>query len=154
MSKYMAIWSRIMYEYPYFCEVQTSLYLLRTYDDSQVSWYFKWSPSMSVILALDTDSNASAKKFFSQVIMGLASWPFSVTLSLWEVNFSRCFFKDSDSRFRFLSKEYLHKVSSFLENSNGNTVKNVKNRKKTGWVQLTLVFGDFLHFWQCSSGNI
>ena len=56
-----------------------------------------------------------------------ASWPFHVTHSLWKVNFSSWFFLNSDCRFRFLSKKYLHNLPLLFQNSFGNTIKNTKN---------------------------
>ena len=72
------------------------------------------------------------EKKIQKIITRLPVLTFLVNSSLWEVNFSNWFFFNSDCRFRFLLKKYLHKLSSFLKNSDGSIVKNVKNQEKTG----------------------
>ena len=81
------------------------------------------------------------EKKIQKIITWFLVLTFLVNSSLCEVNFSNWFYCNSDCRFRFLSKKYLHKLSSFLKNSNGYMVK-------------TLNFGGFLHFWLCPFGDI
>ena len=66
-----------------------------------------------------------------KIITRLPVLTFLVNSSLWEVNFSNWFFFNSDCRFRFLLKKYLHKLFFFFKNSNRNFVKNMKNCKKS-----------------------
>ena len=72
------------------------------------------------------------EKKIQKIITRLPILTFLVNSSLWEVNFSNWFYCNSDCRFRYLSKKYLHKLFFFFQNSNGNIVKNEKNYLKTG----------------------
>ena len=63
-------------------------------------------------------------------------------------NFQILFFRNSDSRFRFLSKKCLHELFFFFKYSNGNIVKNAKNQQKMGYVELTLFLDASSHLYK------
>ena len=114
-------------------------------------WFFSTSPSHTTAMILGPAQDFDLAWFRN---ISPSQSDLEKSLTLWRAVFSNSYFYISDSRFRILVKNCLHKVPFFFQYSNRNRVKNRKNPVLPYFLELTLEFASFLHFWPCSRYSI